>query len=167
VRDVAFAERNWHVYQLHERAVRHGDWLYIWNAWPDRHNVCGESSSFDLFPAARELWEAAEQGQLTDAQKLLTLPQQPQEMLFNVKRDPYQFTNLAGSPEQAKVLGQMRGLLAEWKGQTGDCVQQNPTPSRQPLHEESKSKVVYGEFPGAANNATKINRPGPIAINEG
>ncbi len=27
VREVAFAERNWHVFQSHQRMVRFGDWL--------------------------------------------------------------------------------------------------------------------------------------------
>ncbi|MEM9659849.1 MAG: sulfatase, partial [Planctomycetota bacterium] len=55
VRDVAFGERNWHVFQLHERAVRQGPWLYVWNAWPDRHNVCSESADLRI-PSAEELW---------------------------------------------------------------------------------------------------------------
>ena len=156
-----FAERNWHVYPLHERAVRMGDWLYIWNAWPNQHNVCGESSVYKNFPAAKELWEAAEQDRATDAQKLLTLLPQPQEMLFNVKRDPHQFDNLAGNPEKSAVLKQMRGLLDEWKKQTGDSVPENPTPARQPLHTREK-RGGHGEFAGAANNATQINHPGPV-----
>ena len=163
VRDVVFAERNWHVYQLHERSVRFGDWLYIWNGWPEKHNVVGESS-VPLFPAAKELWEAHAAGTLTPAQALLTQVPQPEEMLFNVAKDPNQFTNLAGNSEYQDALQQSRQLLNRWKEQTGDSIPTNPTPNRQPLHERAKMTKPYGEFPGAANNATTINHPGPILL---
>lgn len=164
-RDVVFAERNWHVYQAHERTVRTGDWLYIWNAWPENHNVSGESS-VPTFPAAKELWEMAEAGKLTPAQALLTKVPQPAEMLFNVKDDPYQFSNLAGHPQSQGTLERMRGLLDQWKEQTGDSVPTNPTPSRQPLHEHVSKGPPRGEFPGASHGATGINAPGPVRLDE-
>ncbi|HEV59127.1 MAG TPA: twin-arginine translocation signal domain-containing protein [Phycisphaerales bacterium] len=165
VREVAFAERNWHVYQLHERMVRMGDWLYIWNAWPDRHNVCAESAAWS-FPAAKELWDMAGKGRLTEAQRLLTRPRQPAEMLFNVKNDPYQFTNLAGDPAYGAVLERMRGLLDQWREETADTVPTNPTPDRQSLHEMgTKQGFRRGEFPGAQRNATAVDHPGPIRLN--
>jgi len=163
VRNVAFAERNWHVYQLHERAVRAGDWLYIWNAWPERHNVCGESSAFS-FPAAKELWEMAEQGRLTPAQALLTQVPQPAEMLFNVREDPHQLVNLASRPEYAETLSRMRTLLERWRTETGDSVPANPTPDRQSLHKMENRPIVRGDFPGADKQATTINHPGPVLL---
>lgn len=163
VRDVVFAERNWHVYALHERAVRTGDWLYIWNGWPENHNVSGESS-VPTFPAAKELWEMAARGKLTEAQALLTKAPQPTEMLFNVKDDPHQLSNLAKEPEEAATLARMRTLLDRWKDETGDSVPQNPTPSRQPLHESVRKGPKRGEFPGQARGATNINAPGPVRL---
>ena len=164
VREIAFAERNWHVNQLHERAVRTGDWLYIWNAWPNRHNVSGESS-WEKFPAAAELWEAAANGTATDYQALLTLPEQPPEMLFNVKEDPYQFRNLVDNPEYADILKKMRAHLDRWKQATGDSVQTNPTQDRQPLRGGSNYPGwKHREFPGAANQASRINDPGPVHL---
>ncbi len=163
-RQVAFAERNWHVFQLHERMVRMGDWLYIWNAWPDDYNVCGESSDFQ-FPAVKELWEMAEQGKLTDAQKQVTLKPQPAEQLFHIEKDPAQFHNLADDPACQDVMGQMRSLLADWKEQTGDSVQKHPTPDRQGLHElNGQHHVERGDLPGADRNATEINAPGPVNL---
>ncbi|TWT74295.1 sulfatase family protein [Allorhodopirellula solitaria] len=161
VRDVAFAERNWHVYRNHQRAVRTGDWLYIWNAWPERYSVSGESSSYG-FQAVKELWEAAEAGKLTDAQALLTTKPQPAEMLFNVKSDPNQFDNLAANPEMEPTLSRMRGLLQRWQEETGDSVPTHPTPDRQGLHEKLGGKVKRGELPGAAHDATTINASGPV-----
>lgn len=161
VRDVAFAERNWHVFQNHQRAVRTGDWLYIWNAWPERHNLSGESATYG-FAAVDELWEAAEAGQLTDAQALLTIKPQPTEMLFNVKSDPHQFHNLAQSPESFSTLERMRNLLGRWQDETGDSVPATPTLDRQELHESNTGKIQRGEVPGEDREATKINAPGPV-----
>lgn len=164
VRDVAFAERNWHVFQNHQRAVRHGDWLYIWNAWPDRYAVSAESATF-TFPSVRELWDAADDGKLTPAQELVTQGTQPAEMLFHVKNDPYQLQNLAANPDHQLTLSQMRQLLEEWKQETGDSVPSNPTPDRQPLHRRGNFPTFQrGEFPGAAHNAASIDRPGPIRV---
>ena len=163
-RQVAFAERNWHVFQLHERMVRMGDWLYIWNAWPDDYNLCAESASF-LFPAVKELWEMAEQGKLTPAQKQVTLKGQPAEQLFHVGNDPAQFHNVADDPKSQVVMEQMRSLLAAWKEQTGDSVQKHPTPDRQGLHESgSKKTIKRGDLPGADRNATTINAAGPVNL---
>lgn len=162
VREVAFAERNWHVYQNHARAVRTGDWLYLWNAWPERHNVSGESAWIDKFPAARELWAMTEAGRVSPAVALLTRKPQPAEMLFNVKTDPHQFENLADDPAHRATLERLRGLLYRWKSETADSVPRNPTPDRGPLNQSSGGNVKRGDFPGETNGATSINRPGPI-----
>ncbi|QGJ69910.1 Hypothetical protein PBC10988_15990 [Planctomycetales bacterium 10988] len=163
IRTVAFAERNWHVYQAHERAVRTGDFLYIWNGMPQNHNVSAESS-VPTFPAAKELWEMSKAGKLTAAQNLLTQVPQPEEMLFNVTDDPHQFHNLAENPEFATTLREMRSLLKQWKEETGDSLPSKPTPSRQPLHKSVRKSPPFGEFPGAANDATTINHPGPVTV---
>ena len=165
IRDVVFAERNWHVFALHERMVRMGEYLYIWNAWPNQHNVVGESACF-VFPAVRELWDAAETGKLNLGQLQVTLGQQPEEMLFNVKNDPMQFNNLADKPRYLQTLKKFRSLLSLWKAQTGDSVPQNPTKNRQPLHERRKlpKDFSFGEFPGVIHNATTINHKGPVAL---
>ncbi|MEZ6124698.1 MAG: sulfatase [Planctomycetaceae bacterium] len=161
VRDVAFSERNWHVYQNHERSVRWKNWLYIRNAWPDRHNVSSESSNF-RFPAAKELWEAAADGRLTAAQRLMTEVPQPPEMLFNVSTDPHQFENLIDDTGHQQVAAQMRQFLDTWTAETGDSVPESPTPDRDELHRESKKPFRRGEFPGATHDAQHINRPGPV-----
>ncbi|MCA9200013.1 MAG: sulfatase, partial [Planctomycetales bacterium] len=114
VRTVAFAERNWHVFQNHARAVRSGDWLYVWNAWPERHNLSGESAAF-RFPDVKEYWEAAERGELKPFQMLLVQSTQPAEMLFRVSEDPLQIRNLANDPQQQAVLSKMRILLNQWQ----------------------------------------------------
>jgi arylsulfatase A-like enzyme len=164
VREVAFAERNWHVFQLHERMARFGDWLYIKNAWPERHNVCAESASTDSFAAAAELWAAAAQGRLRPEQALLTRAPQPAEMLFHTGNDPHQFRNLAGNDETVSILQRARALLDRWKTATGDDIPSNPTADRQPLNTQLQRHVTRGDFPGQASGATNINHPGPIKL---
>jgi arylsulfatase A-like enzyme len=163
VREVAFAERNWHVYQNHARAVRTGDWLYVWNAWPERHNVAMESSSFS-FPAVKELWDMAAAGKLSAAQKRLTEIPQPAEMLFHVPTDPHQFVNLIDAPQHQPIVEQMRSLLNAWQTETGDSLPENPTPDRQPLHTSKPSQMKRGELPGTSQNAEQNNHPGPIHL---
>lgn len=169
VRDVAFSERNWHVYQTHERAVRMGDWLYVWNAWPELHNTSGESSWINKFGAARELWEAAAAGELSKAQALLTKAPQPEEMLFNVKDDPNQFKNLAGDERHGETLKRMRALLGEWQEETADSVPSDPTPDREGLHGGDGRKGLrkewkHREFAGAERGAMEVNAPGPVLV---
>ncbi len=163
VRDVAFAERNWHVYRAHERMVRAGDWLYIRNAWPQNHNVSGESACYE-FGAAKELWAAAEAGKLSPAQALLTRAPQPAELLFNVEDDPRQFADLAKSAKHRDTLNRMRALLKKWSDETGDSIPANPTPDRQPLHERVNKTPPRGDLPGADRNAPAIDRPGPTRL---
>jgi arylsulfatase len=146
--------------------VRFGDWLYTWNAWPERHNLSGESAWTGKFAAVAELWTAAEQGQLTPAQALLTKAPQPAEMLFRVSDDPHQFNNLAGNKDHAAALKQAQSLMARWKAETGDSVPAKPTADRSTLHESTKGEVVRGDFPGAAHGAAKINHPGPLKLGE-
>jgi arylsulfatase len=163
-REVAFAERNWHVMQLHERMVRTGDWLYIWNAFPHTYNVCGESAFYN-WSDVKEFWQAADDGKLNGNQMKVTSADQPEELLFNVRKDPYQFSDLSKEPAHKAQLEMMRKLLAQWKAQTGDNIPDKPTPDRQQLHGEQREEPFFrGDVPGAKNNATEINECGPVML---
>ena len=166
VREVAFAERNWHVFQSHQRMVRFGDWLYSWNAWPDRYSLSGESAWTGHFPAAGELWAAAESGKLTPAQALITQRPQPAEMLFRVDRDRHQFENLVADPSCAAALERARSLLHRWTLETCDSVPEHPTPDRGAIHEATERNVKRGELPGAARDAARANAPGPVRLED-
>lgn len=157
VRDYAFAEHNWHVYQNHERMVRYGHWMYIRNAWPERMNRCVESD--DEFPAGAEIWAARDRGALRPEQMDIFLAPRPAEELYNVKADPHQIHNLAGRSEYDDVLKEMRAVLDRWTEETGDTVQTNPTRDRPA---DRSRNLEIGEFPGAAAGAARINRPGPV-----
>lgn len=162
VRDYAFAERNWHVFQAHERAVRHGRWLYIRNAWPERQALCLEST--DHFPAGRELWQKEAEGALQPHQRDVFLKPRPAEELYDVAADPHQFTNLAKSEskDHQAAIAHLRRALDRWTEQTGDTVPEQPTNDREDLTRKPNPDFRRGTFPGAERNADRINHPGPI-----
>jgi len=170
-RDYVFAEHNWHVYQNHERLVRHENWVYIRNAWPERRVLCSESH--DEFASGREIWQAFDEGKLHADQKQIVRMPSVAEQLFNVAVDPYQLTNLADDEDSAKPLADLRNVLDEWTEQTGDTVPENPTndrytgPRPKPGGKHGRDpNHKRGEFPGVARNATTINHPGPIRVSE-
>jgi len=173
VREVVFAEHNWHVYKSHERMVRFGDYLYIKNNYPDIPNLSHESDM--VYPSGRELWRAQAAGETLWHQQQLFADPNPAEQLFQVSRDPNQLWNVAELPAYAEALNQARELLALWTEQTGDTIPENPTPDRRPPPSIADGEIIrmgkkYGkqnphaEFPGAAKNATEINHPGPIRL---
>ena len=161
VRDYAFAEHNWHVFQAHERMVRTGDWLYIRNAFPERLNMCVESKRY---PAGGELWKQYREGNLKPEQMDIMLQPRPAEELYNVANDPYQFSNLAEEPKHASTLKRLRGTLDTWAKQTCDDVPQQPTPDR-----PRGGKIGHqpgGVMPGIASGAPRCNDAGPVRSEE-
>jgi hypothetical protein len=44
----------------------------------------------------------------------------PDEELYDLKNDPFEFRNLSDSPEHQNTLKEMRGLLETWIKETGD-----------------------------------------------
>lgn len=159
-RDYVFAEHNWHVFQAHERMVRWKDWVYIRNAWPERQNLCLESTH--VFPAGKELWDAEAAGKLEPHQRDVFLKPRPAEELYNVGRDPHQFDNLAQKDGYSEVLNKMREVLDRWSSETGDTVPKDPTNDREYIDRRKRPDHKRGTFPGAARNATKITKPGPV-----
>ncbi|MBN1818686.1 MAG: sulfatase-like hydrolase/transferase [Sedimentisphaerales bacterium] len=160
VRDVVFAEHNWHVFQAHERMVRFKNWLYIRNAWPERQNLCVESAS--QFPAGEELWRAEDEGKLQSHQRDVFLQPRPSEELYDVVRDPDQLHNLADSEKYNQILQTMRAILHRWIEETGDTVPADPTNDRQNAQGKEYDNHRRGTFPGAERNAMQITNPGPI-----
>jgi len=165
VRDVVFAEHNWHVFQNHERMVRFGDWLYIRNNIPDQANLCLEALEDG---AGEDLWHAHAAGELGELQQQVVREQCPAEELFHVGDDPLQLTNVAGRTENAAVMTVLRSLLDEWTERTGDDVPDDLTPDRQPrpgaadAATRGKRPLKRGAMPGAAHGAETIVDPGPV-----
>jgi arylsulfatase len=172
VRQVVFAEHNWHVYKNHERMVRFGDYLYIKNNFPNQPNLCYESD--DHYPAGAELWKAHATGKTMSNQQQVFANPCPSEELFQVKNDPHQLSNLIDDKKHTKALKQARALLTKWTKQTGDSIPANPTPNRHDPPKIKDGKILppgkaktrnpHAEMPGASENASMINRSGPIKL---
>lgn len=161
IRDFVFAEHNWHVFQGYERMVRYENWVYIRNGFPERQNLASESTR--MFPAGKELWKAHEQGLTNAAQEDVFLKPRPAEELYNVSKDPFQFTNVAGVRSNKKMLSHLRTVLDTWIAETGDSKPQNPTPDRDDVDgKRLPGAWSKGEKPGERNNAQSINRSGPV-----
>jgi arylsulfatase len=171
VRDVVFAEHNWHVHKNHERMVRTKEYLYIKNSFPNQQNLCSEAYQFD---AGEELWKAQAAGRTTPVQQLLFANPSPAEELYKVADDPDQFNNLASDPKFADVKQKLSQVLADWTRQTGDTVPSDPTPDRdappriengQFFPPQGKNKAfTHREMPGASAGAEQIHDSGPVRL---
>jgi arylsulfatase len=163
VRDYAFAEQNWHVFRAHVRMVRHGEWLYLRNAWPERRLMSREAApNPGIHPAAHALWDAYEAGELTPFQRDIFLKPRPREELFHVGRDPHQLFNVAQAPQYKPVLKRMRAVLDQWTEETGDTVPDNPTNDREDIYHKRNPDFSRGELPGEAAGAMDIDAKGPV-----
>ncbi len=160
VRDVAFTERNWHVYSAHERAVRHGNWLYIKNAFPEFAALSVESDP-NAYPAAIEYWEYQRAGKLSPSQMDVQLAPRPSVELYRTDTDPHQFTNLAGQVEHAEIEKKLSKVLGAWSEQTGDTVPESPTPTRK---KGGPQQGIRSEIPGQSKQAERIHNRGPVFI---
>lgn len=103
VRDVIYSVHNWHVFQAHVRMVRHGDYVYARNAFPERRLWSIEASI--RYPSGAELATARDAGTLTPAQQEIFLDPRPAEELYHLPSDPLQLNNLAANPEHSPALG--------------------------------------------------------------
>lgn len=157
VRELVFAEHNWHVYQAHERMVRKGNYLYIKNNFPEQP-LWGPEAGY------KELNAAYKAGKLNEAQLNVFRKTCPEEELYSVGNDMHQLINLANNPKHEAVLQTMRKLLVQWTKETGDNVPGNSTQDRTSVM--GKGRNSHREFPGKATGAETINHPGPILLNQ-
>ena len=126
VRDLIFAERNWHDYAAHGRAVRSERFKYIRNDDHERPlTPPADAVRSPTFLAMRRL---RDEGKLTPAQRACFVSPRPAEELYDVDADPHELVNLAGDPKYAEVLGGMRRALSERARETGDILPEKLSP---------------------------------------
>jgi arylsulfatase len=168
VREVVFAEQNWHNFPAHVRLVRTGDWAYLRNAWPERR-LPGASDTF-YNPSAEALKAGYAAGTLTAVQANPFWSPRPAEELYDLAVDPAQAVNRAagGSGEREWAqLTVMRALLERWTKETGDTVPTCPTVADTDMVTGAKfGPVRHGEPTGAAGGALRRNAPGPVRLRE-
>jgi hypothetical protein len=102
------------------RSVRAKQYKYIRNFYPDRpytqQNIYKDTS----YPPLQVMRQLHSEGRLTMAQAPFMSSTRPEEELYDLEADPYEMSNLAGSPERQQTLENLRGLLETWIQQTGD-----------------------------------------------
>jgi arylsulfatase A-like enzyme len=109
-----FSEVTYHAAYEPQRAIRTERWKYIRRFDEYRYPVlanCDDSDSKDLLVAAG--WGEREV---------------PRERLYDLVLDPAEGDNLAGRPELADELADVRGRLERWMQETDDPLLEGPVP---------------------------------------
>jgi arylsulfatase A-like enzyme len=104
------------------RTARTARYRYIRNFMPDRPFTAlnrYKEKCFLVMPLMRELHR---QGKLNPTQEVLMATRLPDEELYDLDNDPYEVTNLVGSPdpEHRRTLDRLRRELDRWIVETGD-----------------------------------------------
>ena len=108
----SYADRFDEKYDL-VRAVRNGNYKYIRNFQP--FNFDGLMNNYRYRQLAYQQWDSLHRvGKLNPAQAAF-FQAKPTEMLFDLRQDPYETTNLAQDTAYHQVLEEMRTMLEEWQ----------------------------------------------------
>jgi uncharacterized sulfatase len=93
------------------RTVRDERYVYVKNYMP--HKIYGQHLAFMWETPTTQVWkELYDQGRLNEAQRKFWEPK-PAEELFELKSDPDEVKNLAGSPEHRTALERLRAAHRE------------------------------------------------------
>lgn len=123
------------------RAVRTPEFKYIRNGYPMRPHLqpCAYKDNKGSYIAIRE-W--AKQGKLNKVQENLLLePTRSVEELYDLKKDPWELSNLADNPRYQKTLVEMRQSLDKWIKQNGD---QGQTVESQEMYDSDMDAYLQG-----------------------
>jgi arylsulfatase A-like enzyme len=118
IREVVFAEQNWHDYEAHSRAARTEEFKYIRNSYPDLPLT--PSADGVRSPSFQQMISLHEQGKLPAIRSVYFLNPRPREELYHPESDPHELKNLIQDPAYRKVLSELRGALDHWVSETND-----------------------------------------------
>jgi len=118
-REYVFSERNWHDCDEHQRAVRTGRWKLIRTDAYTELPLC-TAADIGASPSFLALRARARAGRLTPPQQRLFEAPRGRLELYDLKRDPWELTNLADRPEQAARVRELAAVLQEWIEGTDD-----------------------------------------------
>lgn len=120
VRQVVFAEQNWHDYEAHSRAARNEEFKYIRNGYPDLPLT--PSADGVRSPTFQAMIRMHERGELSEAQSVYFVKPRPREELYHSAKDPHETKNLIDDPAYREILKELRSALDQWIQETGDRV---------------------------------------------
>ena len=101
------------------RAVTDGRWKYIRNYHPERPYYPPITFRENI-PAMRSLLRARDAGTLSATQALWFRTTKPAEELFDTQFDPHEVRNLAGQPDYADKLVELRTEMDRFLAEVGD-----------------------------------------------
>lgn len=104
----------------HIRGARTREYKYIRNLMPERPYTQPNNYKDTSYPMLQLLRQLHAEDKLTTEQALFMSERRPEEELYDLKADPYELHNLAGSPDHADKLAEMRGALDTWIVETDD-----------------------------------------------
>ena len=101
------------------RSIRSRRFKYVWNFTPEIkfQNACTNSNIF-------KSWQAKAISDADAADKVRRYEHRPEEELYDITNDKYEWNNLADDPKYAKVKAALRRRLLEWMQAMGDKGQQ-------------------------------------------
>jgi arylsulfatase A-like enzyme len=122
IRDYIYAEKNWHDFEDHVRAVRNERYKYIRNYYNDLPQT--PSADGLRSPTFVELQRLQDKGELNEPQLACFIAPRAAEELYDTKLDPHEINNLVEDERYAPLLRAMRAALKDWEAKTDDSVPQ-------------------------------------------
>jgi arylsulfatase A-like enzyme len=120
LREYIFAEKNWHDYEDHARAVRDRRYKLIVNSYTDLPNTPpADAVRSPIYQSMLEMFQA---GTIPDNQRQIFTVPRPAIELYDTVADPFELNNLAGNPETAMVEMRLHRQLNQWISDTGDYI---------------------------------------------
>ena len=120
IREYIFAEKNWHDFEDHVRAVRNERYKYIRNYYDDLPQTPSADSARSVtFEAILAL---EKEGKLLPHQRTCLIAPRPKEELYDTQVDPHELNNLIADEQHKPLLETMRSQLKDWEKLTKDYV---------------------------------------------
>jgi arylsulfatase len=165
IRDVLFAERNWHTQRSVERLVRYQEFAYIRDFTPQYYDFLMVNYQKGTYA---EILRLHNQNQL-DEQILLSFDvDREAHKLFNLDTDPHQTINIAEQPEAQEMLSFMKRMLKAWQTQTGDSIPLVDEMTKDRANRQTFDRLYNGlrpaggVVPGQNADAVTIHEKGPV-----
>lgn len=136
-RELVFAEKNWHDFDDHARAVRSARFKYIRNYYTDIPNT--PPADAVRSPTFQAMLRLRATGELTPEQSQYFRVPRPEEELYALESDPFELTNLAGDASHQQILSHLREVLEAWREETGDRIPARRRPDE--FHRETGERL--------------------------
>ena len=119
-REYIFAEKNWHDFEDHARAVRNKRYKYIRNYYDDLPLT--PPADAVRSPTYLEMLRLQKEKKLLPHQRACFTAPRSKEELYDTELDPFELKNVASDPRYASVVLAMRAALKDWEDRNDDEV---------------------------------------------